>query len=102
MIPLYLVCLRTKSQNNQSLNSFSIEGRGKIIPEPGLPLNSNNIYVDGEADSTSTVPAPIETAQGKIQPARGIEVVEDGTITLTAYRTNNAGERLPEVEPNCG
>ena len=76
-------------------NSLSIEGKGGIIPEPGLPLNSNNIYVDGESDSTSSIPAPIETAQGKIQLARGVKVSEDGTITLTAYRTNNAGQRIP-------
>ena len=82
-------------------NSFSIEGQGGIIPEPGLPLNSSSIYVDGETDSTSTIPAPIETAQGKIQPARGIKVTEDGKIILTAYRTNNAGERLSETN-NCG
>ena len=82
-------------------NAFSIEGRGGIIPEPGLPLNSNNIYVNGEDDSTSSIPAPIETAQGKIQPARGIKVTEDGTITLTAYRTNNAGQRIPQAEQYC-
>ena len=82
-------------------NSFSIEGRGGITPEPGLPLNSSSIYVDGVTDSTSTIPAPIETAQGKIQPARGIKVTEDGKIILTAYRTNSAGERLPETN-NCG
>lgn len=82
-------------------NAFTIEGRGGIMPEPGSLLNSNNIYVDGEADSTSTIPEPIETAQGKIQPARGIKVTEDGTITLTAYRTNNAGQRIPQAEQYC-
>ena len=81
-------------------NTLTIGGSGGIIPEPGLPLNSSSIYVDGN-DSTSTIPAPIETAQGKIQPARGIKVTEDGEIILTAYRTNNAGERLPETN-NCG
>ena len=80
-------------------NTLTIGGRGGIIPEPGLPLNSSSIYVNGD-DSTSTIPAPIETAQGKIQPARGIKVTEDGKIILTAYRTNNAGERLPETN-NC-
>ena len=81
-------------------NSLSIKGRGGIIPEPGLPLNSSNIYVDGESDSTSSIPAPIETAQGKIQLARGIKVTESGEVILTAYRTNNAGERIPP-EQNC-
>ena len=80
-------------------NTLTIGGRGGIIPEPGLPLNSFNITVNGD-DSTSTIPAPIETAQGKIQLARGIKVTESGEIILTAYRTNNAGERLPETN-NC-
>ena len=82
-------------------NGLTVEGRGGIIPEPGLPLNSQNITVGSEDKLTSTIPAPIETAQGKIQPARGIKVSEDGTITLTAYRTNNAGDRLPDIKPNC-
>ena len=82
-------------------NSFSIEGQGGIIPEPGSPLNSSNIYVNGN-DATSAIPKPIETAQGKIQPARGIKVTESGEIVLTAYRTNNAGERLLESDRNCG
>ena len=82
-------------------SNFTIKGRGGIMPEPGSLLNSNNIYIDGEADSTSAIPAPIETAQGKIQPARGIKVTEDGTITLTAYRTDNAGQRIPQAEQYC-
>ena len=75
-------------------NNFVIEGRGGITPEPGLPLNSSNIYVDGEANQKSAIPKPIETSQGKIQPARGIEVTQGGKIILTAYRTNNAGQRI--------
>ena len=88
-------------RNIEAKSDLIIEGRGGIIPEPGLPLNSNNIIGNGEANSTSTVPAPIETAQGKIQPARGIKVTEDGTITLTAYRTDNAGQRIPQAEQYC-
>ena len=80
-------------------DDISISG---ILSEPGVPLNSNNIYVDGETDSTSAIPEPIETSKGKIQPARGIKVIESGKIILTAYRTNNAGERSPEIKPNCG
>jgi hypothetical protein len=37
-----------------------------------------------------------------IQPARGIKITEDGGVILTAYPTNNAGERLPEGRINCG
>ncbi|MEY2856440.1 MAG: hypothetical protein RLZZ74_749, partial [Cyanobacteriota bacterium] len=35
-------------------------------------------------------------------PARGIMVTKSGRIVLTAYRTNNAGERIPEGKINCG
>ena len=82
-------------------NVFTIKGRGGIAPEPGSFLSSQNIYVDGETDSASAIPEPIETSKGKIQPARGIKVTEDGQIILTAYRTNNAGERLFNKN-NCG
>jgi filamentous hemagglutinin family protein len=82
-------------------NGLTIEGKGGVPPEPGLPLNSHNISINGEINPTSTIPEPIETSQGKIQPARGIKVTKDGRVILTAYRTNNAGERLPEIKPNC-
>ena len=79
-----------------------ISGKGGIPPKPELPLNSLNIYVNGESDSASAIPAPITTAQGKVQPARGIKVTNSGEITLTAYRTNKAGERIPQGSGNCG
>ncbi|MEM7590105.1 MAG: hypothetical protein AAF383_01045 [Cyanobacteria bacterium P01_A01_bin.83] len=79
-----------------------ISGKGGIPPEPSLPLNSANIYVNGESNHTKAIPAPIETAQGKIQPARGVKVTKSGEIMLTAYRTNNAGERIPQIEQECG
>ncbi|MCC0178031.1 filamentous hemagglutinin N-terminal domain-containing protein [Waterburya agarophytonicola K14] len=82
-------------------NGFTINGKGGILPEPGLPLNSLNVTVNGENNPTSTTSTPIETAQGKIQPARGVKVTESGEVILTAYRTNNSGERIPEKR-NCG
>ena len=83
-------------------SSFTIKGKGGTPPFPELPLSSQNILINGEStNSTSATPQPIETSQGKIQPARGIKVSEDGKITLTAYRTNNSGERLPEIKSNC-
>ncbi len=78
-------------------SGLTIEGKGGIPPEPGLPLDSHNIFVSGQTNPQSTIPAPIETAQGKIQPARGVKVTESGEIILTAYRTNNSGDRLPET-----
>ena len=83
-------------------NGLNIEGKGGVPPAPELPLNSLNAITNGETNSASTIPAPIETSRGKIQPARGIEVTPSGTVKLTAYPTNNKGDRLPEIKPNCG
>ena len=90
-------------------NDLTIKGRGGISPSPDLPLNSQNIFINGETNPISAIPQPIETSQGKIQPARGIKVTKSGKIILTAYRTNNSGDkphgmatqRLPEIKRNC-
>ncbi|MDJ0592228.1 MAG: filamentous hemagglutinin N-terminal domain-containing protein [Pleurocapsa sp. MO_226.B13] len=83
-------------------NSLTITGKGGAAPSPDLPLNSASVIIDGQVDnSISAIPQPIETSQGKIQPARGIKVTESGEIILTAYRTDNAGNRLLEVQRNC-
>ena len=81
-------------------NGLNITGKGGIPPAPDLPLSSLNTSIDGETDTVSVIPEPIATSIGKIQPARGIKVSEDGKITLTAYRTNSAGDRLPDKR-NC-
>ena len=83
-------------------NGLNIAGKGGVPPAPDLPLNSLNTISDGAINPVSTIPAPIETAQGKIQLARGVEVTESGEIRLVPYRTNNAGDRIPEIKPNCG
>ncbi|MGL5079029.1 MAG: filamentous hemagglutinin N-terminal domain-containing protein, partial [Waterburya sp.] len=113
-------------------NNLIINGKGGIPPTPDLPLTSQNIIVIGQytddthttpepvktsqvpltsqntiaigqyTDDTYTTPEPIKTSQGKIQLARGIKVSEDGRVILTAYSTNNAGERLPAGRINCG
>ena len=83
-------------------NSFTIKGKGGIPATPELPLSSDNINIESDrTNPTSTIPEPVETSKGKIQPARGIKVTKDGII-LTAYRTNNAGDRVPENNLNCG
>ena len=80
-------------------NGLNIVGKGGVPPAPELPLNSLNPV---ESDtSTSDIPAPIETSKGKIQLARDIKVSETGEISLVAYRTNNAGDRLLEIKQNC-
>ena len=81
-------------------NGLAIAGRGGVTPPPDAPLNSENI--NNENPAQASIPEPIETAQGKIQPARGIKFTKDGRIILTAYPTDNAGERIPEVKNNCG
>ncbi len=84
-------------------NSLTITGKGGAAPSPDLPLNSASVIIDGQVDnSISAIPQPIETSQGKIQPARGVKVTESGEIILTAYRTDNSGDRLLEVQRNCG
>ncbi|WP_019504487.1 filamentous hemagglutinin N-terminal domain-containing protein [Pleurocapsa sp. PCC 7319] len=83
-------------------NSFTINGKGGIPAEPGLPLNSLNVSINGETNRTSAIPQPIETSIGKIQPARGIKVTDSGEVILTAYRTNNSGDRLTKIQLNCG
>ncbi len=83
-------------------NGLNITGKGGVPPAPDLPFDSLNVFINGEsANSTSAIPQPIETSYGKIQPARGIKVTKDGGIVLTAYRTNNSGDRIPETR-NCG
>ena len=97
----------------EAKNGLSITGKGGIPAEPGLPIDSLNVTVNGASNSTSTtstISQPIETAQGKIQPARGVSVTESGEVILTAYPTNNAGDkpegiapqRIPEGTANCG
>ena len=82
-------------------SSFVVSGKGGIPAQPGLPLDSQNIITNNETDRTSIAPQPIKTSKGKIQPARGVEVTESGEVILTAYKTNNAGDRLLESERNC-
>jgi filamentous hemagglutinin family protein len=82
-------------------NGLAIAGKGGVPPAPDTPLNSENIISSEQNPAAFAIPEPIETSQGKIQPARGIKVSKSGKISLTAYRTNNAGERIPEIKPNC-
>ena len=89
------------NRESAAKNGLSITGKGGIVPDPGLSLNSLNVYVDGESTSAKVAPEAIATAEGKIQPARGVQVTKSGEVILTAYRTNNTGERTPEIKPNC-
>jgi filamentous hemagglutinin family protein len=87
------------NRKGKTNNGLAIAGKGGISPAPNTPLNSENI---NNEPVQASIPQPLETSQGKFQPARGIMVTESGKIALTAYRTNNAGERIPEAKVNCG
>ena len=89
------------NRDSAARNQLNISGRGGTLEEPGSPLSSFNISIDGQSDSTSTSPQPIKTSQGTIKPARGIEVTESGKIILTAHRTSESGERISSGWPNC-
>ena len=88
-------------------SGLTIIGQNRIISEPGLPLDSHNIITNDQTNPTSTTPQPVETAQGKIQLARGAIIDNSGKVILTAYRTDNLGnniseQRLPKNKRNCG
>ncbi|MEM7759148.1 MAG: hypothetical protein AAF298_13625 [Cyanobacteria bacterium P01_A01_bin.40] len=86
-------------------NGFVIKGKGGVPAAPDMPLNSANILINGETKdlvADSKLPQPLETSSGQIQPARGIKVTDKGGIVLTAYRTNNQGDRLPNLQTSCG
>jgi filamentous hemagglutinin family protein len=88
------------NQEATVMNGLAIAGRGGVSPVPDAPLNSEKII--NQNSPVGAIPQPLETSQGKIQPARGIKVTKSGKIVLTAYRTNDAGERIPEAQVNCG
>lgn len=93
-------CRERRQANAKS--GLTIEGKGGIVPDPKLPLNSLNVSVAGGSSSTSAIPEAINTSKGKIQPARGIKVASNGEIVLTAYRTDNSEQRTPQGDINCG
>ena len=84
-------------QETATQNSFVVLGKGGIPATPDLPFDSQNISGKEVSSDSSSV----ETSQGKIQPARGIKIAENGDTILTAYRTSNSGERIPEGKINC-
>ena len=65
------------------------------------PITVRACQANQEAVTKSGIIQPIETSQGKIQPARGVEIAESGEVILTAHRTNNRGERIPDRSSNC-
>jgi len=89
------------NQGTQEQNGLTVAGKGGVPPTPEVALDSQSISINGEnIDKISAVAEPVKTSQGKIQPARGINVTKSGEVILTAYRTNNLSDRLPKTR-NC-
>ncbi|MDJ0592187.1 MAG: hypothetical protein QNJ72_19720 [Pleurocapsa sp. MO_226.B13] len=82
-------------------NSLTIKGKGGIPATPVSTLDSRNIVINGQINPKSSIPEPIETSKGKIQPARGVKVTKSGNIILTPYQTDSSRDRLTEIQPNC-
>ena len=85
----------------EAKNGLDIVGKGGVPPAPELPLNSLNTIIDGKVNTVSTIPAPLKTSKGDIQPARGIKVTPKG-ISLVAYRTDGKGDRIIDRQSSCG
>lgn len=84
-------------------SSLVIEGKGGISFSSDLPLDSDDLIIEPHSTSSS-LPQPLKTSNGNIQPARGIEVTETGVV-LTAYQTDNQGmatQRLTQSNSSCG
>ncbi len=81
-------------------SSFTVSGRGGVPPEGIEPLNSELILTEGTVMSLAEVIKPVSTAEGKIYPAQGVMVAENGDIILTAYATNST-QRIPSNSPKC-
>ncbi len=102
------VCDASTTAKNAE-NSFIINGRGSLPPEPTKPFTAENILINGQsipvnAEEKQALPEqypPILTSQGAIYPARGIVKNPDGTVILTAYPTDNAQRSLNQSS-NCG
>jgi hypothetical protein len=88
------------SSDGTAKNGLIVKGKGGVHPAPDQPLASEDI-INNEIAAGYVQPKPIVTRLGKIQLARGIKVTKDGRVILTPYATNNAGERMAEINPNC-
>lgn len=84
-------------------NGLTIKGKGGIPPAPELPLNPEQITINGENTiNLSSQPQyqAIATSYGEIIPSRGVMVTENGEVFLTAYVTNH-NQRILSGSINC-
>ena len=92
-----------------------LKGKGGVPPAPNLPLSAAVLLDNGKTitpnfsqaryqQTTQNITSqiqPVKTSQGDIYPARGVIVREDGTVTLTAYPTNEQNQRIPHNPSSC-
>ena len=96
------------SANSVNTSSLSLQGRGNIPKKPTDILSSDYI-VPSNGDSQISennsqeldemAIAPIDTARGKIYPARGLKITETGAIILT--RSTNNPRKSSDKAPRC-
>ncbi|MGK7898919.1 MAG: filamentous hemagglutinin N-terminal domain-containing protein [Xenococcus sp. (in: cyanobacteria)] len=95
-------------------SNFIIKGRGGIPNQPIAILTADNILVNQELSEGKQLNRannleghlaqqypPIMTNQGKIYPARGLVIREDGTVVLTRYPNDIISQRIVESPANC-
>jgi filamentous hemagglutinin family protein len=81
-------------------NSLVVNGKGGVAPDVSSPLSSENLLAAGRVKDQALI-QPLQTASGKIMPARGVLRTASGKIVLTPYPTEN-NQRVPIAKANCG
>ena len=96
-------------QNNLSSasnNTLVVRGKGGIARQPVEPLNSNAIvigqYEEDEPQLKSSHPTrSFSTSKGRVTPARGVAVKENGQIILTSHLPSDNAPRNLKSFSNC-
>ena len=95
--------------DSSEVSSLRLNGRGGVRPQINEPLNSDLIFAEEKLISLPTKQQenlltgsikPVTTAKGKIYPARGLIMGENGNIVLTTYPTDRV-HRIPHGASNC-
>ena len=96
------------SANSVNTSSLSLQGRGNIPKKPTdilssdyiVPSNGNSQMSQNNSQEQDEIAlAPIDTARGKIYPARGLKITETGAIILT--RSTNNPRQSPDKATRC-
>lgn len=96
------------SANSVNTSSLSLQGRGNIPKKPTdilssdyiVPSNGDSQMSENNSQEQDEVAiASIDTARGKIYPARGLKITETGAIILT--RSTNNPRKSSNKAPRC-